>query len=179
MRQVSVEAADLKKGSIIDYKGAKYQVMKTAANVTNRKAFALLDLRDMVKGSTVQEKMRSDQKVNQIFVKKVKVVLLYEESDVTVFQDPKTFDTINVPKSVTQPYEKFLSEGVEGSLLMDENENVLTFSPPSKVTATVVRMNNRIAVTDIGVQCQVPPFIKVGDAIEVDVEDTKYLGRPS
>eukprot|EP00288_Rhodomonas_lens_P018350 CAMPEP_0177696444 /NCGR_PEP_ID=MMETSP0484_2-20121128/3983_1 /TAXON_ID=354590 /ORGANISM="Rhodomonas lens, Strain RHODO" /LENGTH=223 /DNA_ID=CAMNT_0019207415 /DNA_START=125 /DNA_END=796 /DNA_ORIENTATION=- len=179
-RFVSVDATDVKRGQVIEYRGSKCVVVKTSVNVTNRKAFAMLDLRDMKTGTTRQEKLRSNEKVEKIFVTNVKVVYLYDQGPEFVFQNPDTFEDILVPAKLMEGFEKFLQEGMEGQVVLDEGGEVLSFLPPRKLTCTVEELKGsggKIAQLDIGISVQVPPFIQAGDRIVVDVEDQKYLTR--
>lgn len=63
LRGVAVEAAQLRKGDFFDFKGKRCVVMKTSQQINNRKAFAIVEFREIESGNKHKETLQAGDKV--------------------------------------------------------------------------------------------------------------------
>lgn len=64
LRGVAVEAAQLRKGDFFDFKGKRCVVMKASQQINNRKAFAIVEFREVESGNKHKETIQAGDKVH-------------------------------------------------------------------------------------------------------------------
>ena len=64
LRGVAVEAAQLRKGDFFDFKGKRCVVMKASQQINNRKAFAIVEFREIESGNKHKETIQAGDKVH-------------------------------------------------------------------------------------------------------------------
>lgn len=62
-RSVATEAGQLRKGDFFDFKGKKCVVMKASQQINNRKAFAIVEFREVESGNKHKETIQAGDKV--------------------------------------------------------------------------------------------------------------------
>ena len=62
-RSVATEAGQLRRGDFFDFKGKKCVVMKASQQINNRKAFAIVEFREVESGNKHKETIQAGDKV--------------------------------------------------------------------------------------------------------------------
>ncbi|KAG5517752.1 hypothetical protein RHGRI_038212 [Rhododendron griersonianum] len=101
LRGAKYRGSDVKPGNVIERKGKIYQVVKAQHTVQGRGGACIqVELRDVDSGNKVNERLRTDEAVEKVFVEEKPYKYLYTEDDFVVLTDPKTYDQLDVPKDL-------------------------------------------------------------------------------
>eukprot|EP00274_Cyanoptyche_gloeocystis_P007558 CAMPEP_0196660616 /NCGR_PEP_ID=MMETSP1086-20130531/40653_1 /TAXON_ID=77921 /ORGANISM="Cyanoptyche gloeocystis , Strain SAG4.97" /LENGTH=160 /DNA_ID=CAMNT_0041995121 /DNA_START=192 /DNA_END=674 /DNA_ORIENTATION=- len=148
--------------------------------------FIVLELKDLLSGAKLQERLRSAESVERVPLEERRVQYLYKAAGAVVCMDNDSFDQLEVPESLFGDSAPFLAEGMEVTLSV-VNDKVLLARLPAAAVYTVadtdtVRKSTavpqyKVAVLENGVQVDVPPFIAKGEKIRVSIPHGEYLER--
>ncbi|EKX32991.1 hypothetical protein GUITHDRAFT_156184 [Guillardia theta CCMP2712] len=177
LRFVSVQAAELRKGEVFEFKGSKCTVIKLSNQINNRKAFVIVEFRDLKSKSKRTETFRAEEKLEKCFVEKKELTYLYSDNKQLYLQDPSTFEGIEVPESIIAEHQlAYLNEGDNVKLIL-VNEEPLLLELPAKALCEVERVDGKNAVLTNGRTIAVPSYVNVGTRVFVSTETEEFLGR--
>ncbi|TMW98411.1 hypothetical protein EJD97_004097, partial [Solanum chilense] len=180
LRGAKSRGADLKPGNVIEKKGRIYQVVK-AQHTTQGRGGAIIqvELRDVDSGSKSNERFRTDETVERVFVAEKSFTYLYtdEETGNIVLMEPETYEQLDVPKHLFGECYVYLQDDMKVNVQL-YNERAMSASIPTRVTCTVAESEipMRASATpqykkvllDNGLTVQVPKHIVEGDKIIVN-----------
>ncbi|OIT39141.1 hypothetical protein A4A49_26802 [Nicotiana attenuata] len=209
VRGAKSRGADLKPGNVIEKKGRIYEVVK-AQHTTQGRGGAIIqghvtctfeflsqanscfpctvELRDVDSGSKSNERFRTDEPVERVFVTEKSFTYLYtdDETGNIVLMEPKTYEQLDVPKHLFGESHVYLQDDMKVSVQMYDGR-AMSASIPTRVTCTVAESEipMRASATpqykkvllDNGVTVQVPKHILEGDKIIVNTTDNSYMSR--
>ncbi|KAK2970299.1 hypothetical protein RJ640_012651 [Escallonia rubra] len=190
LRRFRIRGADVRPGNVIQRKGKTYQVVKSQHTTQGRGGAAIqVELRDTESGNKVNERLRTDETVEKVYVEQKSMSYLYvdDDTDCVVLMDPKTHVKLDVPKQFFGENIVYLQDDMTVTVeLFDERP--MSASVPLRVTCTVtdaqVHMkglgatpHNKKVSLDNGLTVQVPAFIVAGDKILVNTSDNSYISR--
>ncbi|KAI3511667.1 hypothetical protein L1887_18824 [Cichorium endivia] len=190
IRFAKARGSDVRPGNVVERKGKVYQVVKAQHSTQGRGgAIIQVELRDVDSGNKVNERFRTDETVEKIFVEAKSFTYLYtdEETDSIVLMEPKTFVQLDVPKHLFGDSLPYLKDDVTVSVELF-NDRPMSASVPKRVTCTVVEAqvpmkgmgatpHTKKVLLDNGLSVQVPPHVVTGDKILVDTTDNSYISR--
>ena len=150
-------------------------------------AYAQVELRNLRNGSKLNERFRSAETVERVRLDQREQQFLYASDDLLVFMDTQTYEQVELPNSVLGDRLAFLQDGMTVRIEYYEQEP-LSVSLPEKVACVVAETEPTVkgqtaassykpAVLDNGVRVMVPPFIEIGERIEIQPETLEYAGR--
>src|SRR5210317_2404548 len=119
---MKISAVEVKPGMIIEHKNDYWNVLK-AQHVKPGKggAFNQVELKSITKGTKLNERFRSSEKIEKSELEEKKFNFLYLDDDNCHFMDNKTFEQISIPKILTDEKFKLLKENLEVTIsFMDE-----------------------------------------------------------
>jgi elongation factor P len=185
----SIEYVDVRKGMVlVGDDGQLYQCLDRDLNTPgNWRAILQLKLKNLKTGSITMNRVRPQDKVEVAYLEKKDFQYLYQEGNDYVFMDTETYDQAPLPKDLLGDQMKYLKENDVVKLTMYEGkpldvdlpatvEHKVVETEPSMKGATAQAQYNP-AITETGLKVTVPPFIGVGDVIQVDTRSGEYLGR--
>ncbi|KAL8252529.1 hypothetical protein R6Q59_036222 [Mikania micrantha] len=168
-------------------------------------AIIQVELRDVDSGNKVNERFRTDETIEKIFVEAKSYTYLYtdEESETVVLLEPNTFIQLDVPKHLFGNSLAYLKADeltlliyYEKSMSLDDitisvelfNDRPMSASVPKRVICTVVEAqvpmkgmgatpHTKKVLLDNGLKVEVPPHIITGDKILIDTTDDSYISR--
>ena len=173
---------------LIEYKNDLWQVLKTQHVKPGKGgAFAQVEMKSVNKETKLNERFRSSENVEKASLEEIKYNFLYKNEDNYFFMEPKSFEQIEINKSIIGEKGKLLSENLEVSVSF-YNEKPISIDLPNQVTCKVeitdvalkgqtVSSSYKPATLDNGLNIQVPPFIESGDEIIVDTRNLEYLKK--
>ncbi|XP_075095810.1 uncharacterized protein LOC107788318 isoform X1 [Nicotiana tabacum] len=179
----------LKPGNVIEKKGRIYEVVK-AQHTTQGRGGAIIqvELRDVDSGSKSNERFRTDEPVERVFVAEKSFTYLYtdDETGNIVLMEPETYEQLDVPKHLFGESHVYLQDDMKVSVQMYDGR-AMSASIPTRVTCTVAESEipMRASATpqykkvllDNGLTVQVPKHILEGDKIIVNTTDNSYMSR--
>ena len=184
---MKINASEIRVGMLIEYKNDLWQVLKTQHVKPGKGgAFAQVEMKSVNKETKLNERFRSSENVEKASLEEIKYNFLYKNEDNYFFMEPKSFEQIEINKSIIGEKGKLLSENLEVSVSF-YNEKPISIDLPNQVTCKVeitdVALKGQTvssykpATLDNGLNIQVPPFIESGDEIIVDTRNLEYLKK--
>ena len=150
-------------------------------------AFAQVEMKNLRNGSKLNERFRSDDKVEKIWLEQKEQQFLYENDQMLVFMDMETYDQIELQAELLGDRRPFLQDGMMVTIEYF-GEEALNVSVPQKVTCIVKDTDPAIkgqtaansykpAILDNGLRIMIPPFVGPEEAIIVNTETFEYSER--
>tara|TARA_B100000475_G_C14924212_1_gene284539 strand:- start:65 stop:628 length:564 start_codon:yes stop_codon:yes gene_type:complete len=150
-------------------------------------AFAQVEMKNLRNGSKLNERFRSDDKVEKIRLEQKEQQFLYENDQMLVFMDMETYDQIELQAELLGDRRPFLQDGMMVTIEYF-GEEALNVSVPQKVTCIVNDTEPAIkgqtaansykpAILDNGLRIMIPPFVGPEEAIIVNTETFEYSER--
>ena len=185
---MAISTADFKNGICIEYNGklctiVEFQHVKPGKGG----AFVRTKLRDIKTGRVVEYTFNAGTKYDQIRLDNKKMQYLYNDGEEFFFMDSATYDQISVPADVIGANADWLKENDEATLLYAGDE-LISIEPPMfvelEVTATepgfkgdTATNTTKPATLETGAIVQVPTFIEIGDVLQIDSRDARFVKR--
>ncbi|NBT33415.1 MAG: elongation factor P [Rhodobacteraceae bacterium] len=183
-----INGNEIKPGIILDYDGGLWAAVK-ATHVKPGKggAFAQVELKNLRDGRKLNERFRSEDKVDAVRLDNKDQQFLYETDGRLVFMDSETYEQIEIDAELLGERRPFLQDGMTATVQFYGDE-ALMVTLPVKVTCVVAETEPVVngqtasksfkpAVLDNGVRVMVPPFINVDEKIIVNTELLEYSER--
>lgn len=151
------------------------------------KAVVRVKCRDVNSGSVLEKSYSSDEKFQEVDVRKRDFQFLYAEGETLHFMDVESFEQEQLPKTKLGEQARFLVENMDvigvyfdGAFrTVDLPANVvtrITTCEPGFKGDSVSNLQKK-ATTAEGVEVKVPLFIKEGDSIRIDTRTGEYMER--
>ena len=181
--------ADFRNGMCLDIDGTPFVIVEFLHVKPGKgPAFVRTKLRNIATGRILDKTWSSGVKVDEIRIERRPYQYLYKDDMGLIFMHPETFDQIHIPEERIEGVQ-FLKEGdmVEAMVHADKEE-VLTCELPSHVTLEVTYTEPGIkgdtatnttkpATLETGVTIQVPTFVEIGDVLQIDTRDGRFVKR--
>ncbi|KAL1809564.1 hypothetical protein DCAR_0729114 [Daucus carota subsp. sativus] len=182
--------SDVRPGNVIERKGKIYQVVKMMHRTPGKGgALIQVELRDVDSGNKVNERLRTDEAIERVYVEQKRYTYLYtdEETDSVVLMEPSTYNQVEVPKELFGGALAYLKDDMSVTVEMYDDKPMSASVPP-RVTCTVVETpapvrgigatpHTKKALLDNGLTIQVPAHILTGDQLLIDTTDNSYMSR--
>ena len=187
---MKITANELKPGMIIEHKNDYWNVLKIQHVKPGKGgAFNQVELKSVMKGTKLNERFRSSETVEKVEVDEKKFNFLYIDGDNCHFMDNKTFEQVEISKSLTGEKYKLLKENLEVIILFMDEKPISIELPNNievKIEITDAAIKNQTAsssykpaMLDCGLKINVPPFIESGEKILIDTRTLEYVKRVS
>ncbi len=185
---VKINGNEIRPGNILEHDGGLWAAVKVNHVKPGKGgAFAQVELKNLRSGSKLNERFRSEDKVERVRLEQKDQQFLYENDGMLVFMDAETFEQIELPADLLGDRRPFLQDGMTVTIEYYEEE-ALSMTLPDKVTCTIEETEPVVkgqtaansykpAVLDNGVRVMVPPFVGQGEAIVVSTETFEYVER--
>ncbi len=185
---MKITAIEIKPGMIIEHKNDYWNVLKTQHVKPGKGgAFNQVELKSVIKGTKLNERFRSNETVEKAEIDEKKFNFLYIDGENCHFMDNKTFDQVELSKSIVGEKYKLLRENLEVTIaFMDEKP--ISLELPVNIECTIKTTDAAIknqtasssykpAILDCGIKVDVPPFIESGEKIVLDTRTLEYIKR--
>ncbi len=185
---MAISTADFKNGMCIDHNGklctiVEFQHVKPGKGG----AFVRTKLRDIKTGRVVDYTFNAGTKFDQVRLENKKMQYLYNDGADYYFMDNDTFEQIPVPVDMIGNNAQWLKENDDATLLY-AGEELISIEPQMfvelEVTATepgfkgdTATNTTKPATLETGAVVQVPTFIEIGDVLQMDTRDARFIKR--
>ena len=150
-------------------------------------AFAQVELKNLRDGRKLNERFRSEDKVDQVELENKDQQFLYETDGRLVFMDSETYEQTEIDAELLGDRRPFLQDGMTATVQYYGDE-ALNVTIPQKVRCKVVDTEPvqrgqtaansfKPAILDNGVRIMIPPFIGPDEDIIVHTELMEYSER--
>ncbi len=185
---MKINANQLRAGHVIELNGKLYAVLK-AQNIQPGKGTPVtqLDMRGVADGVKINQRYRTTESVERVFIDEREFQFLYAEGEQCTFMDVENYEQLTVPKEIIGEAVVFLQESMHVTIRLYEGVAVAV-ELPQTVTLTVTETeptvrgqtaasSHKPAILDNGVRVMVPPHIGVGARIVVSTDEGAYVER--
>ena len=185
---MKINASEIRVGMLLEYKNDLWQVLKTQHVKPGKGgAFAQVEMKNVVKNTKLNERFRSSESVEKASLEETNFNFLYEDENNYFFMEPKSFEQIEIKKSIVGEQGKLLTENLEVSVSF-YNEMPISVELPNQVKCKIdmtdaslkgqtVSSSYKPATLENGLNIQVPPFIEVGDEVIIDTRNLEYVKK--
>ncbi|MHC4758660.1 MAG: elongation factor P [Planctomycetota bacterium] len=146
-----------------------------------------IELKKIADGSTQNVRLRSEENIEQAFLDKRTYEYLYSSGSEHVLMDTTNYEQISLNDESFGDGKKYLKPNTQLQVSMYQGKPVIVDLPNSvdlQVTETAPEIKGatatnqyKTATLETGLIIQVPPFIKIGDVINVDTRSGEYVTR--
>jgi elongation factor P len=183
-----INGNEIRPGYIIDHDQGLWAAVKVNHVKPGKGgAFAQVELKNLRDGRKLNERFRSEDKVEQVELEMKDQQFLYETDGRLVFMDSETFEQTEIDAELLGDRRPFLQDGMTAKLQY-YGEEALNVTLPQKVRCKVVDTEPvqkgqtaansfKPAILDNGVRIMIPPFIGPDEDIIVHTELMEYSER--
>ncbi|NJM84239.1 MAG: elongation factor P [Tabrizicola sp.] len=183
-----INGNEIRPGTIIEHDGGLWASVKVNHVKPGKGgAFAQVELKNLRDGRKLNERFRSEDKVEEVSLDMKDQQFLYETEGRLVFMDAETFEQVEIDAELLGDRRPFLQDGMTASVEYYGDE-ALNVRIPQKVKCRIVETEPvqkgqtaansfKPAVLDNGVRIMIPPFVGVDEEIIVHTELMEYSER--
>ena len=185
---MKISANEIKPGMLIEHKNDLWEVLKTQHVKPGKGgAFNQVEMKSVNKNTKLNERFRSSESVEKASLDEIDFNYSYEDENNYYFMNPKSFEQVEIKKSIVGEKGKLLTENLEVNLCF-YNDNPISINLPNQVKCKIestdvalkgqtVSSSYKPAVLSNGINIQVPPFIESGDEIILDTRNLEYIKK--
>jgi elongation factor P len=183
-----INGNEIRPGFVLEHDGGLWAAVKVNHVKPGKGgAFAQVELKSLRDGRKLNERFRSEDKVERVTLENKDQQFLYETDGMLVFMDNETYEQIELPADLLGDRRPFLQDGMMATVEY-YGEEALSMRLPQKVTCRIVETEPvqkgqtaansfKPAILDNGVRIMIPPFIGVDEDIIVHTELMEYSER--
>ena len=185
---MAISTADFKNGMCIEYNNklctiVEFQHVKPGKGG----AFVRTKLRDIKTGRVVDYTFNAGTKFDSVRLETKKMQLLYSDGVDFNFMDMSSFEQLSIPAETVGSAANWLKENDEATLMYAGDE-LISIEPPMFVELEVTETEpgfkgdtatntTKPATLETGVTIQVPTFVEIGDVLQIDSRDGRFVKR--
>lgn len=185
---MKINGNEIRIGNILNYQGKLWVVTKTQHTQPGKGgAYMQVEMKAILEGTKLNERFRSAESIERVFLDEAPYQFLYAEGDDLVFMEQTTFEQITLPRDLLGDSAVFLQDNMIINLSSYEGKPIAVSLPDTVVlqiteaepvvkgqTAT---SSYKPAILENGVRVMVPPHIESGMRIVVNTQDSTYVER--
>ena len=185
---MKINGNSLKSGMIIKHKGSMWKVVSSQSVKPGKGgAFAQVELKNIRDNTKLNERFRSHEDVERLYVESRNYQYSYREEDTFHFMESSNFEQISLDKSLLGESELFLQDNMVISIEFVDNKAV-SIRLPENITETVVETEAVIkgqtaassfkpAILSNGYKIMVPAHIESGTRIVISSSSFTYVEK--
>ncbi len=183
-----INGNEIKPGAVLEHDGGLWAAVKVNHVKPGKGgAFAQVELKNLRDGRKLNERFRSEDKVENVTLETKDQQFLYETDGKLVFMDNETFEQMELDADLLGDRRPFLQDSMTAAIQYYGDEALLV-RIPQKVICTIAEtepvMNGQTAaksfkpaILDNGVRIMIPPFVNVDEKVVVNTELFEYSER--
>lgn len=184
----TISTADFKNGMCIIFNGKMYTIIEFQHVKPGKgSAFVRTKLKDIKSGRVIDNTFNAGVKLENVRLETKKLQYLYNDGVDYHFMDNDSYEQMSMPASDVGDAAKWLKENDEASLLYAGDE-LISVEPPMFVELEVTHTEpgfkgdtatntTKPATLETGIELQVPTFIEIGDVLQIDTRDGRFIKR--
>ncbi len=185
---MKISAFEARVGNLIEHQGKLWKVYKkNHVKPGKGGAFVQMEMKCVSDGTKLNERFRSEDKVEKAHVETRKMQYLYAEGENYIFMDNESFEQLNLPVDELEDQIPFLLPNTDVQINF-HNESPIGVELPTSVVLEVtetevmvkgqtVASGGKPAVLETGLKISVPQFVNVGEKVKVNTETREYIER--
>ena len=187
---MKIDGVTIRKGNVLMHKGERLWVVVKTQHTQPGKggAYMQVEMKDIRDGTKLNERFRSDEKVERVRLDQQDYQYLYADEDLLHFMDQESYEQITLNSSLVDEKQlAFLQDGMVVKIESYEGDP-LSVELPQQITLEITEADAVVkgqtasssykpAVLENGVDILVPPHITAGTKVVVSTETGEYVGR--
>lgn len=185
---MAISTADFRNGMCIEYNNklctiVEFQHVKPGKGG----AFVRTKLRDIKTGRVVDYTFNAGTKFDSVRLETKKMQFLYSDGTDFNFMDMSSFEQLSISAETVGSAANWLKENDEATLMYAGDE-LISIEPPMFVELEVTETEpgfkgdtatntTKPATLETGVTIQVPTFVEIGDVLQIDSRDGRFVKR--
>ena len=185
---MKVNGNNLKVGMIVSHKGGMWKVTSTQSVKPGKGgAFAQVELKNLRDSSKLNERFRSSEVVERLYVETKTFQYSYNDDNTYHFMDTNTYEQISLDKNIISELDIFLQDNMVVSIDFIDNDPVSIKLPEhiiEEVTDTEAVIKGQTAASSFkpailsnGYKIMVPPHIENGTRIVISTTNFSYVEK--
>ena len=183
-----INGNEIRPGNVLEHDGGLWVAVKVGHVKPGKGgAFAQVEMKNLRDGRKLNERFRSDDKVERVRLEQKDQQFLYESDGRLVVMDMESFEQVELDAEILGERRPFLQDGMTVTVEY-YGEEPLNVSLPQKVICKVIETEPVVkgqtaansfkpALLDNGVRVLVPPFVGQDEDIVVNTETFEYAER--
>lgn len=184
---MKISAFDVRIGHLIEYKNKLWRVLKkNHVKPGKGGAFVQLEMKSL-DGTKLNERFRSEDKVEKAHVEPRKMQYLYAEADGYIFMDLETYEQTTILTDDLGDQTLYLLPNTDVQVNFN-NEVPIGVDLPNNVVLEVVETEVAIkgqtatssgkpATLETGLKVTIPQFVNVNERVKINTETGLYVER--
>lgn len=183
-----MSAFDARVGNLLEFQNKLWRVLKkNHVKPGKGGAFVQLEMKCISDGTKLNERFRSEDKVEKARVDPRQMQYLYSDGDDWFFMDKENYEQISINVEALEAQAPFLLPNTDVQINF-HNEEPIGVELPGSVVLEVVETEGVVkgqtasgsgkpAVLETGHKVTVPTFVTVGEKVKVNTETGDYMER--
>ncbi|MBN1409826.1 MAG: elongation factor P [Spirochaetales bacterium] len=183
-----IKAGAIAKGMFLLIKNTPHYVVdREFVNPGKGSAFVRLKMKNLLRGNTVNETIKTADSVEEIDVINKNAQYLYSDAENYFFMDSDTYEQYHVPIEGLEDRQYFLKEGEIYQVMVWEDKPIdilIPYKMTFKVTEAAKAIKGdtvtgatKVVTLETGLKIKVPLFIKQDDLVVINTETKEYYER--
>ncbi len=185
---MKISAFEARVGNLLEYQGKLWRVYKkNHVKPGKGGAFVQMEMKSIGDGTKLNERFRSEDKVEKAHVEPRQMQFLYSEGDAYIFMDNESFEQLTMMADDLEEQIPFLLPNTDVRINF-HNDNPIGVELPANVilevteTEAVVKgqtaaSGGKPAILETGLKVTVPQFVYAGEKIKVNTDTGEYVER--
>ncbi len=185
---MKISAFEVRVGNLLAYQNKLFRVLKkNHVKPGKGGAFVQLEMKEINDGTKLNERFRSEDKLEKAHVEPRQMQYLYADGDNLVFMDMESYEQLTIPAEDMGDQMGYLLPNTEVQINFHD-ENPIGLELPANVVLEVVDTDAAIkgqtasgsgkpAELETGIRVTVPTFVNIGDKVKVNTETGEYVER--
>ena len=185
---MKISAFEARVGNLMEYQNKLWRVLKkNHVKPGKGGAFVQLEMKCISDGTKLNERFRSEDKMEKAHVEPRNMQYLYLDGESYVFMDNETFEQMTIEAEDLEAQAPFLLPNTEVQINF-HNDNPIGIELPASVVLEVVETEGVVkgqtasgsgkpALLETGHKVTVPTFVSVGEKVKVNTDTGEYMER--
>lgn len=185
---MKISAFEARVGNLLEYQGKLWRVLKKQHVKPGKGgAFVQMEMKEISQGTKLNERFRSEDKVEKAHVEAREMQYLYQDGDSHVFMDTASYEQLGIPAEDLEEQIRYLLPNTN-VIVTFHNEAPIGLDLPANVILEVAETDAAIkgqtasgsgkpATLETGLVVTVPTFIEAGNKIKVNTDTGDYVER--
>ena len=184
----TISTADFKNGMCIMYNNKMCTIIEFQHVKPGKGgAFVRMKLRDIKSGRVLSDTVNAGVKFDTVRLEQREMTYLYNDGSDFYFMDPNSYEQFSLPSDQVRDTAQWLKENdpvtleyADGELIGCEPQMFVEL----EVTETdpgfkgdTVQGGSKPATLETGAEVKVPMFVNVGDVLQIDTRDGRFVKR--
>ncbi|HUL40543.1 MAG TPA: elongation factor P [Burkholderiales bacterium] len=184
-----VLATEIRAGNLIEFEKRVWRVLKCYhVHVGGRGgAFMQVEMKDVESGTKLNQRFRTEEKVERAYVDSREMEYLYNDGGNLVFMDKENYEQLSLSADFLEGQVGYLLPNTDVQMNF-HNGRVIGLQLPPSVVLTVTETEPNLkgatatssykpAKTETGLTVMVPPFVLEGEKIKINTDSGQYIER--